>query len=100
MLFSYFLTFTFFRFSQAGFYFDFFMKKIAEIFVRNVFVYTAQFFGEKYFIEIFTKKIIDSTLYNFNKWFGWTQLFYITYFVQFLNFFFYLLTLLNFFYFL
>ena len=67
MLFSYFLTFNFFRFSQSGFYFDFFIKKFSEVFVRNVFIYAAQFFGEKYFIEIFTKKIIDNSLYNFNK---------------------------------
>jgi hypothetical protein len=32
-------------------YFDYFYKKIAEIFVRNVFIYSAQFFGEKFMIE-------------------------------------------------
>jgi hypothetical protein len=70
MLFSYFLTYNFFRFCQSGFYFDFFFKKLSEIFVRNVFIYSAQFFGEKYFIEIFTKKILDITIFKFNKALG------------------------------
>ena len=50
----------FFKFIQNGFYLDFFIKKLAEIFVRNYFIYTAQFFGEKYIIEFLTKKTIDS----------------------------------------
>jgi hypothetical protein len=50
--------FKFFRFVQTGLYLDFFFKKIIEIFVKNYLVLTAQFFGEKYVIEYFTKKII------------------------------------------
>jgi hypothetical protein len=37
-------TFRFFRFIQSGLYVDFFFKKVCEIFVRNFFVYAAQFF--------------------------------------------------------
>lgn len=67
MLYSYFVKFEFFRFSQAGYYFDFFFKKISEFFVRNIFVYSALFFGEKYMIEVFTKKIITSVIFNVNN---------------------------------
>jgi hypothetical protein len=52
--------FQFFRFIQTGLFIDFFLKKLIEIFVKNYLVLTAQFFGEKYVIEIITKKIIDS----------------------------------------
>lgn len=67
MLYSYFIKFEFFRFSQAGYYFDFFLKKVGEFFVRNIFIYTALFFGEKYMIEVFTKKIIVNTIFKFNN---------------------------------
>ena len=33
--------------AQSGFYFDFFFKKFIDVFVRNFFIYTALFFGEK-----------------------------------------------------
>ena len=67
MLKFYIFKFRFIRFVQSGLYFDFFFKKIAELFVRNVFIYTAQFFGEKYMIEFLTKKIIDSAIFNSNR---------------------------------
>lgn len=51
MMFNFLCTFNFHRFFQSGMYFDYFYKKIAEIFVRNVFIYSAQFFGEKFMIE-------------------------------------------------
>ena len=51
LLFNFFNLFKFHRFFQSGMYFDFFYKKISEVFVRNVFIYMAQFFGEKYMIE-------------------------------------------------
>ena len=51
VLYNFFITFEFRKFCQSGFYFDFFLKKLAEMFVRNLFIYTAQFFGEKYMIE-------------------------------------------------
>jgi len=49
------------------FFFDFFYKKVTEVFVRNFLVYTAQFFGEKYVIEYITKKIFDKVVFNSNK---------------------------------
>lgn len=60
--------------AQSGFYFDFMLKKIAEVFIRNVFVYSALFFGEKYMIEHLTKKTIDAFIFNSNKFLGWTSL--------------------------
>jgi hypothetical protein len=59
-----FLEFKFFRFIQSGLYFDFIIKKVVEIFIKNFLVYSALFFGEKYFIEFITKKIIEINLFN------------------------------------
>ena len=56
--------------AQSGFFIDFFLKKIIDVFLRNVFVFGAMFFGEKYMIERLTKKIVDSFLFNSNKLFG------------------------------
>lgn len=88
-------TFRFFRFIQSGLYVDFFFKKISEIFVRNIFIYTSHYFGEKYMIEYLTKKIIDSSIFNTNRLLGLTELFYSYYFIQLISIFFYLLTVLN-----
>jgi hypothetical protein len=66
MLYSFFFSFEFFRFCQSGCYLDFFYKKCSEVFVRNVFIYAAQFFGEKYMIEVFTKKIFGNFVYFSN----------------------------------
>jgi hypothetical protein len=51
---------------QSGMYFDYVIKKIAEIFVRNVFIYSATFFGEKFVIEFISKKTIDNLTFFFN----------------------------------
>lgn len=85
MLFFRFLDFDYFKFFQNGLYFDFFFKKFSEFFVRNIFIYSALFFGEKYFIEIFTKKIFENIIFKFNNLFGIYQLYYFNYFLQFLN---------------
>ena len=37
---------------------------------------SALFFGEKYMIEHLTKKVVDSFIYNSNKFVGWTTLNY------------------------
>jgi hypothetical protein len=92
---NYFITFKFHRFCQSGFYFDFFYKKLSEVFVRNVFVYAAQFFGEKYMIEVLTKKIVDAAIFNTNKIIGWNKLQYSWFFIQFLSVIFYTLALIN-----
>jgi len=70
MLYNFFLTFKFHRFCQSGGYVDFFLKKISEVFLRNIFIYLAQFFAEKYMIEVLTKKIIDNSIFFFNRYFG------------------------------
>lgn len=95
MLSNIFIKFSFTRFCQSGCYFDFFYKKLAEVFVKNIFVYTSQFFGEKYMIEVFTKKIIDKSIFTINKHLGWTKLRYTVFFVQFITTLFYILAILN-----
>lgn len=55
---------------------DFLLKKLCESFVRNVFIYTALFFGEKYMIEVLTKKFIDSFIFNNSKVFHFYNLGY------------------------
>lgn len=95
MLKSIFFTFKFHRFCQSGFYFDFFYKKLSEVFVRNVFVYASLFFGEKFMIEVLTKKLIDRFLFNNNKFIGWSKLFYSWFFVQFIYILFYFFCLVN-----
>jgi hypothetical protein len=52
----------FHRFCQSGFYIDFFLKKFSEVFVRNFFIYGAQFFGEKYMIEYITKRFFEASI--------------------------------------
>jgi hypothetical protein len=65
-----FISFKFYRFVQSGCYFDFFYKKLSEVFVRNVFVYASQFVGEKYMIEVLTKKIVDQSIFYVNRYIG------------------------------
>jgi len=89
------IKFSFFRFIQSGLYIDYILKKFIEVFVKNVFVYSALFLGEKYMIELLTKKVIDSSLFNTNRLVGITELFYSFYFIQLLSTFFYVLTLCN-----
>jgi len=87
--------FNFVRFVQSGLYVDFLLKKIVEIFVRNFLIYSAIFFGEKYIIEILTKKIIDNTIFSLNKNLSLLDLLYSYYFIQLVGLFIYFLTLLN-----
>lgn len=61
------ILFSFFKFIQTGLLFDFFLKKLIEILIRNLYIYSFLFFGEKYIIEYFTKKTIDSYFFNSNK---------------------------------
>ena len=89
------ITFQFFKFIQSGLYLDFFFKKLIEKFIKNFFIYSAQFLGEKYMIEYLTKKIIDSTIFNTNKFINLTDLFYSNYFIQIISIFFYTIIILN-----
>lgn len=81
--------------AQSGFYFDFLIKKLAEMFIRNVFIYAALFFGEKYMIEHLTKKTVDSFIFNSNKFFGWTTLNYMWFFYSVLSIVIYILLFVN-----
>lgn len=83
------IQFKFFRFVQSGFYIDFIIKKISEMLIRNVFIYSAIFFGEKFMIEYLTKKTIDSFLFNSNK-FNLLNLIESKYFIQIITFILYL----------
>ena len=76
------IDFKFFRFVNSGLYFDFFLKKFSEIFVRNFFIYSALFFGEKFFIEVLTKKVIDNYIYLVNSKFSNLKLNYDFFFFQ------------------
>lgn len=89
MLNNFFISFKFSRFCQSGFYIDFFLKKWAEVAIRNVFVYAAQFVGEKFMIETLTKKIIDRAIFYINKRVGWYKLSHLSFFFQIVCFFFY-----------
>lgn len=83
------ITFKFFRFIQSGLYLDFILKNISEIFIRNVFIYSAIFFGEKYMIEYLTKKTIDSFVFNSNRY-NYSALFESKYFLQIITIIFYI----------
>ena len=48
-----------YNFFKSSFYFDFFIKKIAESVVRNLSIYTSLFFCEKFVIEYLTQVSID-----------------------------------------
>lgn len=80
MLYSYIFKYKFVILIQSGLYIDFFCKKLGEVFIRNFLIYTSNYFGEKYFIEVLTKKIIDNFIFKNNRLFGITRL-------QFFNFF-------------
>lgn len=95
MMFNFFSTFNFHRFFQSGMYFDFFYKKISEILVRNVFIYMAQFFGEKYMIEHWTKKFFFNILFNLGKFTSMTNLSYKWFFCQFVFVSMYIIILIN-----
>ena len=70
MLYSYLFKYRFIIFIQSGLYMDFFIKKLGEVFVKNFLVYTSNYFGEKYFIEVLTRKLIDNLVFKQNKLFG------------------------------
>lgn len=85
-------------FIQSGLYFDFLIKKIGEIFVKNFMVLTPLFFGEKYLIEVLTKKIIENFLTRFNKLVGLSSLTFFNFFYIFFVLLFNIITFTNFVY--
>jgi len=53
------------------------------------------FFGEKYMIEVLTKKVVDSFVFNTNRHTGWNSLTYSMFFYTILSFLFYILAIFN-----
>lgn len=89
----------FLKFIQSGCYLDFFFKKIIEVLLRNFFIYTSQFFGEKYFIEVLTKKIIDKAVFSTNKFLNSNSLEYTAFLIQTVSFLLYSITAVNIYFF-
>jgi hypothetical protein len=87
MLFNPFLNFNFLNFFKSGFYIDYFIKKVIELIIKNILIFSSLFFGEKFFIEFLTKKSVDNIIINLNK----TKFssFFINYFFFFIVFFFF-----------
>ena len=100
MLYSYLFKYRFIIFIQSGLYMDFFIKKLGEVFVKNFLVYTSNYFGEKYFIEVLTRKIIDNLVFKKNKLFGWTTLHFFNFFYMLIILVLYTIILLNIIFFL
>ena len=91
MLFNPLFNFKFLNFFKSGFYIDFFLKKIAEIFVKNIFIYSSFFFAEKFLIEFLTKKCVDNFILKVNSFFLEEfnfNFFFSTFFIFFFYFFF------------
>lgn len=91
---SFFFSFNFHKFCQSGFYLDFFVKKQTEVFLKNIFIYSAQFFGEKYMIELWTKKVFKILVTSVNKTTGVLKLTYSLFFIQILNIFLYIFAII------
>lgn len=60
--------------AQSGFYIDFITKKLVEIFIINIYVFTSLFLLEKFLIEFLTKIVIIQFIFNFNKIIGFSNL--------------------------
>ena len=99
MLFFRVIEFRFFKFVQSGLYIDFILKQFCEVFIRNFFIYTPLFFGEKFIIEYLTKKTVDSFIFNFNTLFNYLDLDYSYFFIQLISIFLYTFSIINLIYF-
>jgi ribosome biogenesis protein Nip4 len=62
------ITHKFITFMVSGMYLDYIVKKFADIFVRNVLIYGATFFGEKFIIEFICRKSLDRITSYFSLW--------------------------------
>jgi hypothetical protein len=65
---------------QSGLYVDYIIKKLSEIFIKNVFVYSSIFFGEKFIIEFLSKKILNNLTFVVNSYFLNKEYSYITFY--------------------
>jgi len=100
MLSTYIVSFNFYKSVQSGLYMDFLLKQFCEIFIRNFFIYTPLFFGEKFLIEYFTKKLVDTFIFKLNTVINYLELDYSYFFINIISFFLYLLSAINLLYFL
>lgn len=55
------------NFAKNGFYFDYYLRRLARIFVYNVYIQLAFFFAEKYIIENGSKFIFNYLSYRWYK---------------------------------
>lgn len=83
---------------QSGCYIDYIIKKITEILVRNIFIYSALFFGEKFIVEFISKKTIDNLVLFVNTKLLNRQYHYTTFYHNFIMFITYLVMCLEFFF--
>ncbi len=97
MLNFFFLKKNLFNFFQSGFYIDFIIKKIAELFIKNVYIYVGIFFCEKFIVEFISKKTIDNFIF-LSKCFLNTNFFFESFFSQIVFILFYFIFFLEFFY--
>jgi len=95
MLFLIFFNYIFFINMQSGFFIDFFLKKFIDVIVRNVFIYSGLFFGEKYIIEVLTKTIFDIFICKLNVFFSYRLFNYARFFIILVTFIFYIFFILN-----
>lgn len=74
---------------KSGFYIDYTIKKFAEIFLKNILVFTFLFFGEKFMIELLSKRVYSFFFFFckknfFFKSFCIKRFFFFCYFIYFL----------------
>ena len=86
---------SFFKAVQNNLFLDYLIKKISEILVKNLYIYTAIFFGEKYVIEHFTKKIIETYIFHFNQQTNFFTFFYSYFFIFNISMIFLIISLIN-----
>lgn len=67
MLFSPLFCFKALNFFKSGFYIDYIIKKLAEVVIKNLFIFSSFFFAEKFLIEFLTKKSIDNAMLKLNS---------------------------------
>lgn len=80
-----------YNFFKSSFYFDFFIKKVSEAVVRNLSIYTAVFFCEKFIIEFLTQVSIDRAIKVLNSFTSSREFFFESFFCQFITLAFYFL---------
>lgn len=87
MLFNPLFFFKYLNFFKSGFYIDYIIKKVVELLVKNLFIFSSFFFAEKYLIEFLTKKSVDNAMlklnsfaledFNFNTFFSLFVIFFL-----------------------